>query len=149
MSVAILASKRSTCLRRQVGAVIVKNEQIISTGYNGAPSGAIHCKILGCTRESLQVPSGKMQELCRGAHAEQNAIALAAKKGIAVEGSTIYVTNKPCSMCAKMIINSGIREVFFMHDYKDPFGDMLMREANIFIAKINEGSVCKIELPVN
>lgn len=118
MEIAAVVAKRSTCLRRQVGAVIVKGKQIVSTGYNGAPAGHAHCLDIGCAREG--VPSGQRSELCRAAHAEQNAINFAARYGIPLEGATLYTTHYPCSWCAKSIINSGIRAVIFIHDYPDP-----------------------------
>ena len=109
MKMAELAASRSTCLRRQVGAVIVKERHVIATGYNGAPKGLPHCgEIGGCLRQQLGVPSGERHELCRALHAEQNAIIQAATLAQSIEGATIYVTNQPCSICAKMIINAGI-----------------------------------------
>ncbi len=124
---------RSTCLRRQVGAVIVQNKRILATGYNGAPSGLKHCLEVGCLREKLGIPSGERQELCRGLHAEQNAIIQAAQHGVSIAGATIYTTNKPCVSCTKMIINAGIREIVYLEDYKDDLADELLREAEIII----------------
>lgn len=118
MNIAIMVSTRATCLRRKVGSVIVKGKQIVSTGYNGAPQGIAHCLDLGCSREG--VPSGERSELCRGAHAEQNAINFSARYGISIEGSTLYTTHLPCSWCAKSIVNAGIKRVVFLHDYPDP-----------------------------
>jgi len=118
MNIAIMVSQRSTCLRRKVGSVIVKGKQIVSTGYNGAPQGMPHCIDTGCAREG--VPSGERSELCRGAHAEQNAINFAARFGIAIEGATLYTTHLPCSWCAKSILNAGIRRVVYLDDYPDP-----------------------------
>ncbi len=100
-------------MRRNIGAVIVKDKRILATGYNGAPSGVPHCTEVGCLRQELGVPSGERTEICRGLHAEQNAIIQAAKYGISVEGSTIYSTTEPCSLCAKMLINAGITRVVF------------------------------------
>ena len=117
MDIARVVAKRSTCLRRQVGAVIVKGKQIVSTGYNGAPAGHPHCAEVGCAR--VGVPSGQRSEICRAAHAEQNAINFAARYGIPIDGATIYTTSYPCSWCAKSIINSGIKEVIFGEDYPD------------------------------
>ena len=112
MDMAVLTAKRSTCLRRQVGAVIVKDKHIIATGYNGAPRGVPHCDEKGgCLRQQLNVPSGERHELCRALHAEQNAIIQAATLGQSIEGGTIYVTNQPCVICAKMIINAGISRI--------------------------------------
>jgi dCMP deaminase len=118
MSIARMVSSRSTCLRRNVGSVIVKGKQIVSTGYNGSPQGMPHCLDIGCAREG--VPSGERSELCRGAHAEQNAINFAARYGIAIEGATIYTTHLPCSWCAKSIVNAGIKRVVYLNDYPDP-----------------------------
>ena len=109
MQMAILASSRSTCLRRQVGAVLVKDNQILSTGYNGTPKGIRHCSEVGCLREKNNVPSGQMHELCRGLHAEQNAIIQAGLNGASSRGATLYCTHQPCIICAKMIINAEIR----------------------------------------
>lgn len=126
---------RSTCLRRQVGAIIVQNKRILATGYNGAPSGLKHCLEVGCLREKLRIPSGERQELCRGLHAEQNAIIQAAQHGVSISGATIYTTNKPCVSCTKMIINAGIKEIVYMEEYKDDLADELLREADIFVRK--------------
>jgi len=118
MNIAFMVSTRSTCLRRKVGAVIIKGKQIVSTGYNGAPQGMPHCIDIGCAREGI--PSGERSELCRGAHAEQNAINFSARFGISVENATIYTTHLPCSWCSKSIVNSGIKRVVFLNDYPDP-----------------------------
>jgi len=126
---------RSTCLRRQVGAIIVQNKRILATGYNGAPSGLKHCLEVGCLREKLRIPSGERQELCRGLHAEQNAIIQAAQHGVSISGATIYTTNKPCVSCTKMIINAGIKEIVYLEEYKDDLADELLREADIFVRK--------------
>ena len=132
MEVAYVASKRATCLRRKVGAVIVKNNQILSTGYNGAPSGVAHCTSKGlCLRDELKVPSGERHELCYGAHAEVNAISQAAKKGIAVEGGTLYCTTYPCSMCMKSIIGAGIKEIVYSEGYNDKLTETLYTEAGL------------------
>ncbi len=131
MKIARLVSERSTCLRRKVGAIIVKNKRIISTGYNGAPKGLAHCLEVGCLRDSMKVPSGERHELCRGAHAEQNAIIQAAGSGSSMEGSTMYCTDSPCSTCAKMIINAGIRRLVLGSRYPDELGEQLIDEAGI------------------
>ena len=111
MEIAEIVKTRSTCLRRQVGAVIVKDNRIITTGYNGAPSGTHHCTDVGtCQRIELNVPSGERHELCRALHAEQNAIIQAANIGVSTEGATLYVTLQPCVICAKMSINAGIKK---------------------------------------
>jgi len=119
MQIAELVATRSTCLRRQVGAVIVKDGQILSTGYNGAPAGAPHCEDTGCLREQFCVPSGERHELCRGVHAEANAIIQAAKHGICIAGASLYCTHQPCSMCAKIIVNVGIVNVIYSNAYPD------------------------------
>ena len=124
MEIAQVVSKRSTCLRRSVGAVIVKNKQILATGYNGTPKGMPHCGEVGCLREQLHVPSGKNHELCRGIHAEQNAVVQAAVHGVSVEGGTLYCTNQPCVVCTKILINAGIERIVF----KDPYPDKLAED---------------------
>lgn len=126
MSIAELAATRSTCIRRKVGAVLVKNRRVISTGYNGAPEGHQHCQEIGCLREQLNVPSGEKHELCRGVHAEQNAIIQAAVHGVSVSGAYLYCTSKPCSICAKMIVNAGILNVVYRDDYNDKMADELL-----------------------
>ncbi len=126
-----IAASRSTCLRRHVGAVIVKDNRILATGYNGAPSKAAHCEKTGCLRERLKVPSGERQELCRGLHAEQNAIIQAALHGVSIQGATIYCTNKPCSICTKMIINAQIAKIVYDDDYADPLADELLKYTDI------------------
>ena len=133
MKIAHIVKERSTCLRRQVGAVLVKDKHILSTGYNGAPKGLPHCDEVGCLREKLSVPSGQRHELCRGVHAEQNAIIQAAVFGVSTRGATIYVTSFPCSICAKMIINAEIREVVYDSPYEDPVSSELFKEAGIVI----------------
>lgn len=124
MHIARVVATRSTCLHRNVGAVIVKGKQIVSTGYNGAPAGQPHCLDIGCAREG--VPSGERSELCRGAHAEQNAINFAARFGIGIEGATLYTTHFPCSWCAKSIVNAGIARVVFAEDYPDPLAKAIL-----------------------
>lgn len=138
MEIASLVAKRATCLRRQVGAVVVKNRNILSTGYNGAPSGITHCEITGCLREKLNVPSGERHELCRGLHAEQNAIIQAAYHGVPIKDSTLYCTNLPCSICAKMIINAGIKRIIYMDGYMDSLAEEMISEAGIEIARLEE-----------
>lgn len=131
MAIARLVSERSTCLRRQVGAVIVKDKRIIATGYNGAPSGLRHCNEAGCLRQKLKIPAGERQEICRGLHAEQNAIIQSAKYGIAIADSVLYSTHQPCVTCAKMIINAGIKKVIYQGDYPDRLAKELLEEAEI------------------
>ena len=142
MSMAYLVSKRSTCLRRHVGAVLVKDRRILATGYNGAPAGIVHCAQVGCLRQKLGVPSGQKHELCRGLHAEQNVIIQAAVHGVSIKGSVLYVTHSPCSICAKMIINAGIKEIVVDKEYPDEMAQEFLSQAKIkvrkFQGKINE-----------
>lgn len=131
MQIAHLVATRSTCIRRRVGAVIVKDKRILSTGYNGVPSGLLHCLDIGCLRDKLKIPSGERQELCRGLHAEQNAIIQGAMYGVSLMGSVIYVTNQPCITCAKMLIQSGIIKIYYQGDYPDPLSLEMLDEAGI------------------
>lgn len=131
MQIVEVAAKRATCIRRQVGAVIVKDNHILATGYNGVPKGLTHCEKVGCLREQLGVPSGQRHEICRGLHAEQNAIIQAATYGISIAGSTIYVNAKPCSICTKMIINAEITRIVYMEYYPDELADKLLSETDI------------------
>ncbi|MCX7883522.1 MAG: dCMP deaminase family protein [Caloramator sp.] len=136
MDIAELVKKRSTCLRRQVGAVIVKDNRILTTGYNGVPPKMRHCEEIGCLRKKLNVPSGERHELCRALHAEQNAVIQAAKHGISVEDSTIYVTAQPCVICAKILIASGIKRIVFKGDYPDELSISMIEESGIEIKKL-------------
>ena len=131
IEIAQVVAKRSTCLRHRNGAVLVKDKHIISTGYNGAPSGLPHCREVGCLREKNNVPSGERHELCRGAHAEANAIVQAALHRTGTEGSTMYSTHRPCSFCAKLIINANIKEVVFIHSYPDKLALELLTSAKV------------------
>ncbi len=133
MKIAEDVSTRSTCLRRHVGAVIVKDKRILTTGYNGAPTGIAHCTKETCLRIKYNVPSGERHELCRGLHAEQNAIIQAAYHGVSLKGAKIYVTHKPCSICTKMLINSGIDTFIFRSYYEDALADEMTNEAGIKI----------------
>ncbi|MBU1929341.1 MAG: cytidine/deoxycytidylate deaminase family protein [Candidatus Omnitrophica bacterium] len=133
IQIARLVSQRSTCMRRNVGAVIVKNKRMLATGYNGAPSGLGHCLEIGCLREKMKIPSGERHELCRGLHAEQNAIIQASLYGISVKESVIYVTNQPCVICAKMLINAGIKEIVISDGYPDKMAKYFLKEAGIKI----------------
>jgi dCMP deaminase len=129
--IASLVSRRSTCQRRKVGAVLVRERRILSTGYNGAPTGLRHCLDIGCLRAQLQIPSGERHELCRGLHAEQNAIIQAALHGVGIAGATLYCTNHPCVICAKMIINAGIAHVVVRDGYSDELACEILGEAGI------------------
>ncbi|NLG89125.1 MAG: cytidine deaminase [Clostridiaceae bacterium] len=138
MDIVELVKKRSTCMRRQVGALIVKDKRILATGYNGAPVGCKHCAEIGCLRDELGIPSGQRHEICRAAHAEQNAIAQAAYSGTSVKGGIMYVTTQPCVLCAKLIINAGIIKVVFNGDYPDKLAMELFQEAGVRIVKYEE-----------
>jgi dCMP deaminase len=131
MEIADLVARRSTCLRRQVGAVVVKEKHILATGYNGAPAGLRHCAEVGCLRERLAVPSGERHELCRAIHAEQNAIVQAAQYGTAVKGGTVYVTHQPCVLCSKILINAGITRIVFAGEYPDSLAREFLEEAGV------------------
>jgi len=131
MGITKLVATRSTCLRRHVGAILVKDKRILATGYNGAPAGLKHCEEVGCLRANSGVPSGTRHELCRGLHAEQNVIIQAAYHGISIQGATLYCTNKPCVICTKMIINAGIKKVYYEEGYDDPLSDQMLAEAGI------------------
>lgn len=131
MEIARLVATRSTCLRRQVGAVIVREKRILATGYNGAPQGLSHCLDIGCMREQMNIPHGERHELCRGIHAEQNAIIQAATSGADIDGAVLYSTHFPCSLCMKMIINSGIKTIFYMEGYPDDLSKSLCIEAKL------------------
>jgi len=124
---------RSTCLRRHVGAILVRDKRILATGYNGAPRGIAHCLDVGCLREQLGIPSGERQELCRGIHAEQNAIIQAAVHGVAIDGATLYCTHQPCILCAKMLINCGVKEIFYIEGYPDELSLAMFAEAGVTI----------------
>ncbi|TDX59163.1 deoxycytidylate deaminase [Orenia marismortui] len=136
MEMTEVVAKRSTCLRRKVGALIVKDKRVLATGYNGAPSGLKHCEETGCLREQNNVPSGERHELCRGLHAEQNAIIQAALHGSSINGATLYCTHQPCILCTKMIINAGINRVVFKGAYPDKLASKMMLEAGIKIEEI-------------
>jgi dCMP deaminase len=133
MDITSLVARRTTCSRRMVGAVIVKDKRILATGYNGAPSGIRHCSETGCLREQLKVPSGERHELCRGIHAEQNAIIQAALHGVSIKDASLFCTTQPCSICCKMIINAGIREVYYQDGYSDPMAVEMFAEAGVEI----------------
>ena len=138
LEIARIVSKRSTCLRRKVGAVIVKNRRILATGYNGTPSGIRHCAQVGCLRAKLKIPSGERHELCRGLHAEQNTLLQAALYGISLRDSSLYITNQPCIICAKMIINAGIKELVISGNYPDKMAREFLDEAGIKIRKVSQ-----------
>jgi len=130
-----IVANRATCVRRRVGAALVRDRRILSTGYNGAPSGLRHCMEIGCLRELNNIPSGERHELCRGLHAEQNAIIQAALHGVGVNGATLYCTNHPCIICAKMIINAGVVRIVVGGDYRDDLAEAMLEEANVEVIR--------------
>lgn len=136
MAITSLVAKRSTCLRRSVGAILVKERRILATGYNGAPAGLKHCAEAGCLRENSAIPSGTRHELCRGLHAEQNVIIQAAYHGISIHGAALFCTNKPCVICSKMLINAGIREIYYLDGYQDDLADQMLAEAGVNVERL-------------
>lgn len=136
MDISFLVSRRSTCLRRAVGALIVKDKRILSTGYNGAPSGIRHCNESGCLRETMNIASGERHELCRGIHAEQNAIIQAAYHGVQIQDAALYCTNLPCVICTKMIINAGIKKIYYCEGYADALSKDMLSEALIEVIQL-------------
>jgi len=137
LKMAQLASTRSTCIRRHVGAVLVKEKKILATGYNGVPSGISHCADVGCLRDVEKIPSGQRHELCRGLHAEQNAILQAAYHGVSIQGSVLFCTNFPCVICSKMLINAGIRQIFYLEGYPDSLSETMLNEAGMELHRID------------
>lgn len=140
MQIANIVKTRSTCIRRQVGCVIVKDKKILATGYNGAPSGLSHCLEKGCIRQKLNIPSGERHELCRALHAEQNAIIQAAISGVTIADSKIFCSHHPCSLCAKMLINSRVKEIYYSEGYPDSLAEEMLEEAGIVLIKIDGNS---------
>ncbi len=136
MEITEVVSRRSTCLRRQVGALIVRDHRILATGYNGAPSGMRHCLETGCLREKQGIPSGERHELCRGLHAEQNALLQAAVHGIPIAGGIFYVTHQPCVLCAKMIANASISKVVYRGDYPDQLSLDIFEESGVKLVRL-------------
>lgn len=138
MQITELVASRATCLRRKVGAVLVRNKRILTTGYNGPPSGIEHCeKRGGCMRDELDIPSGERMELSRAIHAEQNAIIQAAKMGISIENSTLYVSTHPCFTCAKMLINAGVKKIIYKEGYPDSFAEEILKEAGVEVIQFD------------
>jgi dCMP deaminase len=136
MDIAAMAATRSTCLRRQVGAVIARDKRILATGYNGAPAGLRHCSEIGCIRQRMKVASGQRHELCRAIHAEQNAIIQAASSGVSLKDAVMYTTHHPCVLCSKIIINAGIRRVVYDQGYPDQLSRQVLREAKLKVEKV-------------
>lgn len=135
MKITGVVAARSTCQKRKVGAIIVKDYRVLSTGYNGAPKGIKHCDIAGCLRKKLKVPSGQRHELCRGLHAEQNAIIQAAWHGVKIEGATMYSTYQPCIICVKMMINAGIKRLVYEGDYPDKLAKQMLKESGLKVER--------------
>ncbi len=133
LKIASVVAERATCRRHHVGAVAVKDKHILTTGYNGAPSGLKDCLELGCLRDEMNIPSGERHEICRGIHAEQNVIIQAALHGISLEGSTIYATHTPCVLCAKMLVNAKIKRFVNFGKYSDDAFIGLFQEAGVEI----------------
>ena len=141
MEFARLAARRSTCLRRKVGAVLVKEKTLLATGYNGAPRDVPHCSEVGCLRDELDIPSGHRHELCRGLHAEQNAIIQAAYHGgTSVKGSIVYTTTFPCMICTKMLINAGIRRIVYLEGYPDDPSQQMVKDAGLTVLQLHPGN---------
>lgn len=138
IQIAQLVATRSTCLRRKVGAILVKNKRILSTGYNGAPGKVAHCAETGCLRDKLKIPPGERQEICRGVHAEQNAIIQAALYGISIKGAVLYSTHQPCVTCAKMLINTGVKKIIFQGEYPDRLACKMLEEGEIELINIGD-----------
>ncbi len=135
MEMAELVAKRSTCLRRNVGAVVVKEKRVLTTGYNGTPRGLRHCAEVGCVRQENHIESGTRHELCRGVHAEQNAVIQAAYFGVSIKDSIIYTTNYPCVMCAKILVNAGICEIVYKDEYIDELSKKVLEESKMNVRK--------------
>jgi dCMP deaminase len=138
MKMAHLVKERATCTRRKVGAVIVKDRHLLSTGYNGNPKGMKHCNEIGCLREELKVPSGERHELCTGLHAEQNAIIQSSVFGTSIKDATMYCTNTPCSVCAKMLVNAGIKELVYDDGYPDELAMKILSDSRIKVRKLDQ-----------
>ena len=136
MGITEMVAQRSTCLRRKVGAILVRDKRIIATGYNGAPAKVSHCLDIGCLREQQGIPSGERHELCRGLHAEQNAIIQAALHGFSIEGATLYCTNMPCAICSKMLINARIEKIYYKEGYADSLSSLLLAEAQVPVLQL-------------
>ena len=137
LKIASVVAERSTCLRHHIGAVAVRDKHILATGYNGAPAGLKDCLELGCLRDEMEILSGTRHEVCRAIHAEQNAIIQAAFHGVSIRGASLYCTNLPCSICAKMIINAGIKFIYYLSGYADTMSEEMLAEAGVGIVKLD------------
>ncbi|MDO5563100.1 MAG: cytidine/deoxycytidylate deaminase family protein [Synergistaceae bacterium] len=135
--IAKVVATRSTCLRRKVGAVLVRDKQILSTGYNGAPKNVSHCDEVGCLREKMGIPSGERHEFCRGSHAEINAIAQAAAAGVATQGCWVYCTHEPCVYCTKALINAGCERIAYIYPYPDDLARSIIKESGVEIIRLD------------
>ena len=140
MAIADHVADRATCVRRSVGAVLVKDKRILATGYNGVPTGLAHCDEVGCIRDQRGIPSGTQHELCRGTHAEQNVVIQAARHGIAIDGATAYCTHQPCVLCAKILINAGIIAIIYREAYPDSLSEEMLAEAGIACTCLADGA---------
>ena len=140
MSITDQVAERATCKRRKIGAVLVKDKRILATGYNGVPAGLAHCDEVGCLREQRGIPSGTQHELCRGIHAEQNAVIQAAKSGTAIDGATVYCTHQPCVLCAKILINAGVKDIVYRAPYPDELATEMLAEAGIIPRRFGVGN---------
>lgn len=145
LKIARLVAERSTCRRRKVGAVLVRDKRILATGYNGAPRGLAHCDEAGCLRAELRIRSGERIEICRGIHAEQNAIVQAATFGINVTGARLYCTHQPCITCTKILINAGVKEVFISQRYQDELATRMLREAGIVVTLVRKAGKKRVK----
>jgi dCMP deaminase len=145
MEMARLAERRTTCHRRAVGAVLVRDNRVLATGYNGNPAGFEHCATIGCIREMLNVPSGQHHELCTGLHAEQNAIIQAAVTGVSIAGATLYTTTFPCVTCAKMLLNARVVEVVYDEGYPDELGRWMLARSSIKLRRFGDGQATKLD----
>ena len=137
LEMARVIASRATCLRRSVGALLVRDKRILPTDYNGAPSNLPHCEQAGCLRDAMGIPSGERQELCRGLHAEQNAIIQGALHGVSVRGSVLYCTTQPCVICAKMLINAGVQRVVYEGDYADQLSLEMLQQAGVDLVRFS------------
>ncbi len=138
MEIAKVVAKRSTCLRRQVGAILVRDKQILATGYNGSPKNLEHCQTKGCLRQELGIPSGQRHEICRAVHAEQNAVIQAAVNGVSIKNAILYCTNFPCSICAKILVNAEVKKIYIADDYQDDLSKQILQEAGIDVVKLGD-----------
>ncbi len=141
MKITEVVSERATCVKRSVGAIIVKENRILSSGYNGAPKGMAHCGEAGCIRKEMGVASGQRHELCRGLHAEQNAIIQAAWHGVRIEGGTMYCTYQPCVICVKMMLNAGIKRLVYSGSYPDELAMKMIGESKLDVTRLEKKTV--------